>query len=192
MKTIQDTFAGILTIHTPHPTTIPEYRVLDFFYQSEIMKTYLIHLDTPIERANGYKVIHYIGSTKNLERRIREHRRKSPLYILFGDDIKALNGQIPTEMKEILGEIEGRKFRKAHTFKKKIRNLIPDITEAEIRIISKIARRHKGASLLMEANRRKIGWQAAKVWRAGRDFEKYLKARGHYDFWCPICQGKPF
>ena len=58
---------------------VPVYVVLDLFYQSDDTYTYLLHAHEPIERSNGYKVQHYVGSTTNIDKRIKEHRRKKKL-----------------------------------------------------------------------------------------------------------------
>jgi predicted GIY-YIG superfamily endonuclease len=44
---------------------------MDFFYQSKDVTVYLIHLFEPVAHAQ-----HYIGSTINLERRLRQHGYK--------------------------------------------------------------------------------------------------------------------
>ena len=105
------------------------WQILDLFYSSDDLYVYLIHMDTPITRSNGYQVQHYLGSTPNLNRRIRQHSYK---------------------------------------------------------------RKSGGSALLREANKRGIPWHLVKVWKANRDFEKFLKKRGHYKLMCPICQGVPF
>jgi hypothetical protein len=55
------------------------YSILDFWYSSEDLFVYLIHMDEPLERSNGYLVRHYLGSTPDLNRRLRQHsyKRKS-------------------------------------------------------------------------------------------------------------------
>lgn len=53
------------------------YDVLDLFLRSPDTYVYLIHLDAPLRRRNGVKVSHYLGSTKDLDRRLlKEHQRK--------------------------------------------------------------------------------------------------------------------
>lgn len=53
------------------------YEMQDLFLRSADTFVYLIHLNTPLTRSNGVKVAHYVGSTRDLDRRIlREHPRK--------------------------------------------------------------------------------------------------------------------
>jgi predicted GIY-YIG superfamily endonuclease len=47
------------------------YPERDFFFQSAAVTVYLIHLNAPVGRSQ-----HYIGSTTNLDRRLRQHRYK--------------------------------------------------------------------------------------------------------------------
>lgn len=44
------------------------------------------------------------------------------------------------------------------------------------------------AKIMRAIYERRIGWNVGKVWPgAGRDFERLLKRRGHYDRYCEIC-----
>jgi predicted GIY-YIG superfamily endonuclease len=53
------------------------YAMQDLFLRSTDTFVYLIHFDRPLVRSTGVKVLHYIGSTKDLDRRLlQEHRRK--------------------------------------------------------------------------------------------------------------------
>jgi hypothetical protein len=62
---------------------------LDMFYRSDTCTVYLLHAARPVFGAQ-----HYAGSTEDLERRLREHRRVWPLYrfddVTFNDLVDVL------------------------------------------------------------------------------------------------------
>ncbi len=99
------------------------YPIEDLFLRSEDTFVYLIHLEKKIAHAQ-----HYIGSTTNLEKRLKCHRYK---------------------------------------------------------------RKCGGSPLLKEANKRKIAWRLAKVWRVSREFEFILKRQKHTARYCPTCHDAP-
>ena len=128
---------------------------------------YLIHFDQPYQYTR-----HYIGSTNDLERRIREHQRKHPSF-----------------------SYQGKHYRRYSTM---LRALAQNYSAQELDQqkfdLLRQARTDHGVSILMAVNRAGIPWQIAQVWQADRQFEYYLKRRKHASRFCPICQNieEPF
>lgn len=123
---------------------------------------YLLHFEQKICHAH-----HYIGSTNDLERRLKEHRRTHPHYVWHG-----------------------KQYRRYQTFfHALLQEYSCDYLHTHLVELMRQARRDNGVPLLMAINRAGISWQVAHVWQADRNFERYLKARKHASRFCPICQG---
>jgi hypothetical protein len=145
---------------------------------------YLIHLARPISRAQ-----HYIGSTEDFDRRMREHQRKWPLYRLEQGSFDALTAIMPGTMLAQLVDLEGRNFRRKHTFLQAVHTRI-DCRSFDIALL-KAARRHSSNGLIMAANQRGIPWTVARIWQADRAFEFRLKRQKNARQYCPVCHGTP-
>ena len=150
-------------LHAQCPYTI---KVIGGPYSGKSL-IYLLHFEKAYHHTR-----HYLGSTDDLERRLKEHRRKYPYFIW-----------------------QGKAFKRYATFYKA---LLRAYTQTELESykfeIMRQARRDRGVSLLMAVNRSGIPWRVAQVWQADRRFEYYLKRRKHASRFCPICQGteEPF
>ena len=145
-------------LHNRLPYTV---QMLGDMYAGDSL-IYLIHFNHNYQHTR-----HYIGSTNNLERRLKEHRRKYPCFIW-----------------------QGKHYRRYNTM---LEALKQDYTEQELETqkfdLLRQARRDHGVPLLMAINRAGIPWQIVQVWQADRQFEFYLKRRKHASRFCPICQG---
>lgn len=153
---------------------------LDMWYRSETCTVYLLHFARPI-----YNAQHYIGSTEDLDRRLREHQRTWPLYRLDDAAFDTLMDIIPDS---ILGEIEdlhGKTFRRKHTFLDSIHRRI-GLEHFDIEFL-KAAKRHTANGLVMRANQLGITWCVARTWAANRDFEMHLKRQKNTRRYCPVC-----
>lgn len=123
---------------------------------------YLIHFDQPYQHTR-----HYIGSTTDLERRLKEHRRKHPSFTY-----------------------QGRRYHRYSTILQALaQNYSAQELETQKFEFLRQARRDNGVPILMAVNRAGIEWQIAQVWQADRSFEFYLKRRKHASRFCSICQG---
>lgn len=146
---------------------------------------YLAHLAQPLSR-----VQHYLGSTKNLERRYREHQRKYPIFrftdLFFTDD-----RLIPDRaVRELLLPLRGRTFRRYHTLHAALRCYLKHDAEHYRFQIMRAIKQHTTNGILMAANRRGIPWHLARVFQADRKFEQALKRQKlSFRFICPACQG---
>lgn len=123
---------------------------------------YLIHFDQLYQHTR-----HYIGSTNDLERRLKEHQRKHPAFTY-----------------------QSKHYRRYSTI---LKALAQDYNEQDLAAqkfdLLRQARRDHGVSLLMAINRAGIPWQIVQVWQANRTFEFFLKRQKHASRFCPICQG---
>lgn len=150
-------------LHSRLPYTI---QVIGGAYSGESL-VYLLHFEQAYHHTR-----HYIGSSDNLEQRLKAHRRKYPYFVW-----------------------NGKAFKRYATFYKALQR---HYSQAELDTrkfeIMRDARRDTGVSLLMAVNRADIPWRVAQVWQADRSFEYYLKRRKHASRFCPICQGieEPF
>ncbi len=160
------------------------YPESDMFFQSEDTVVYLIHLAGKIGRCQ-----HYLGSTDDLDRRLKQHRKKRPYYTLTACSFKPLTGTIPEDMMTELRAIQGRKFLSKRTFLKAVQECLgSDNLDCYQRPLLKVANRRTGAPLLMEANRRGIDWYVSEVWQANRSFEMFLKRqKTSFSRICPLC-----
>lgn len=143
---------------------------------------YVIHMFGNVARAS-----HYIGSTIDLTRRLKEHRRVWPLYRLTAADIDALCETVPPQVACELDSIEGKRFRRKHTFLRAVHACIGlDCWDFPI---LKAARKHASNGLIMAANQRGIAWTVARCFQADRRFEYALKKQKKIRPHCPVCQG---
>ena len=122
---------------------------------------YLLHFERPLCHSQ-----HYLGSTKDLERRLKEHRRKHHSYVY-----------------------RGKRYRRYHTIQQALAHdySAQDLAEQQFDLLRQ-ARTDAGVPILMAVNRAGIAWHVAQVWQADRSFEYYLKRRKHASRVCPICQ----
>ena len=163
----------------PHPES-------DFLWRSDEITVYLIHLSRPIHHAQ-----HYIGSCVDLERRMKEHQRKYPLYAFSETSLEALEVHVPPEILQHLEPLLRKKFRRRHTFLDALKKQIgPSAVSAYQNFIFSAARRHTTNGLIMKANREGILWYVAKTWGASREFEMWLKRQKEARKFCPICCGQ--
>lgn len=156
---------------------------LDFFYHSETCKVYVLHFARPIYRAQ-----HYIGSTEDLDRRVQQHQRVWPLYRIDAKTLTLLEGRVPEHMLAELETMSGKNYRRKHTFLEAIHHRI-GVDCFDIAFLT-AARKHISNGLVMRANQLKISWHVARVWKANREFETYLKRQKNARRYCPICQGE--
>ena len=144
-------------LHGRLPYTV---QVIGGKYAGESL-VYLIHFSWPLQHSR-----HYVGSTTDLERRLKEHRRKHPHYFW-----------------------EGKHYRRYHTLiHALLQKYSPEYLQAHQFELLHQARRDHGVPILMAVNRACIEWQIVQVWQADRSFEFYLKRRKHASRFCPICQ----
>jgi hypothetical protein len=155
---------------------------LDMFYRSDTCTVYLLHAARPVFGAQ-----HYAGSTEDLERRLREHRRVWPLYRFDDVTFNDLVDVLPKATLEALSGLYGKLFRRKHTVLKAIhRQAGVDIYDIKI---LRAARRHTSNGLVMTFNQQKIQWLVARTWKANREFEMYLKRQKNLRRYCPVCHG---
>jgi hypothetical protein len=148
---------------------------------------YLLHFDRKVHRSR-----HYIGSTQDLERRIRQHRRKYPLYRLEEDSFECLSDRlIWDDVMELQRHLGGVNFRRKHTFLQAVSQHISDEETFEHNYYALLhaAKRHRSNGLVMAANQRGIAWRVAAVWQASRQWEFKLKQQKNMKRFCPVCQG---
>lgn len=145
---------------------------------------YLIHLSAPISRAH-----HYLGSTIDLERRIREHHRKYPRFV-FSDYVLTRIAQDFPDLIESLRPLCNKTFRRYHTLDAALFRCLPlEAYNQHLFTIQRYAKQYTSNGIVMAANRRGIPWELAKVWQADRGLEFRLKAQKNIKRFCPICQG---
>ena len=144
---------------------------------------YLAHLAQPISR-----VQHYLGSTKHLVRRFREHQRQYPIFRFT--DLFYANDSLDAAIREALRPLCGRAFRRYHTLDAALRRYLHHDAEQYRFQIMRATKQHSTNGILMAANRRGIPWSLARVFQADRKLEQALK-RQHQSFRliCPVCQG---
>lgn len=144
---------------------------------------YVIHMYGNVARAS-----HYVGSTIDLTRRLKEHQRVWPLYRLTADDIAAICDTVPPQIAGELDSIEGKRFRRKHTFLRAVHECIGfDCWDFPI---LKAARKHTSNGLIMAANQRSIAWTVARCFQADRNFEYKLKQQHKIRHHCPVCRGE--
>lgn len=145
-------------LHNRLPYTV---QMLGGMYAGDSL-IYLIHFNY-----NYQHTCHYIDSTNDLERRVKEHRRKYPRFVW-----------------------QGKCYRRYSTI---LKALSQEYSEQELAArkfdLLRQSRRDHGVPLLMAINRAGIPWQIIQVWQADRSFEFYLKKQKHASRFCPICQG---
>ncbi len=159
----------------------------DMYFRGDIT-VYLIHLYEPIGRSQ-----HYLGSTEDIETRLRQHRKKRTYYKLTASTITRLSHSLPYPILDALTPLRGRKFLSKLTIIQAVRDCIGQdaLTVYQLAIL-KAARKSKGSALLQEANRRGIEWTVAVTWHANRNFESWLKGKKQgYARNCPLCHGVP-
>jgi len=155
---------------------------LDFFYRSDTCVVYLLHAARPV-----YGARHYLGSTDNLERRMREHRRVWPLYRIGEDSINDLIDLVPDTALEGIDAMLGTTYRRKQTFLKALHRHAG--TDAYDLDALRAAKRHTSNGLVMTWNQQKISWAVARTWKANREFEMYLKRQKNLRRYCPVCHG---
>ena len=149
---------------------------------------YLAHLQTPIAHAR-----HYLGSAKDLEHRLKQHRRKYPTFRLNDSAMNDLKEELPENILEQLEALRGRTFRRHHTFIAALAlHIGKDAAVQHQFLLMRHAKQHHGAPLLMAANRRGITWSVSNGWQANRHWESHLKKQKNLKRFCLACQGLPF
>jgi hypothetical protein len=122
---------------------------------------------------------------------MKEHQRKYPLYSLSEASLEALSFRIPDEFFQQLLTLQGKKFRRKHTFTDALRTQIGEHALSAYQAeIFQLARKHTTNGLIMKANREGILWYVAKTWGASREFEMWLKRQKNARKFCPICCGE--
>jgi hypothetical protein len=173
---------GAPVVHTVwHDDAHVNVEVLGAPYAGDT-SVYIVHMYTPIAHAR-----HYIGSTDDLARRMKEHQRTWPLYQLTDDAFDDLAAIMPLPILGELRSIWGRRYRRKHTFLKAVHDCI-EFDAFDVALL-KAARRHRSNGLLMTANQQQIAWGVARCFRAVRSFEFTLKHQKNIRRLCPVCQG---
>lgn len=154
---------------------------LDMFYRSDTCQVYVLHFSRKI-----YGAQHYVGSTEDLDRRVKEHQKKWPVYRLDEAALNALADRVPDQILEELDSMVGNTYRRKHTFLDALHYRI-GVECFDIEFLH-AAKRHTSNGLVMRANQLDISWCVARTWNANRDFEMYLKRQKNTRRYCPVCQ----
>jgi hypothetical protein len=147
---------------------------------------YLIHFQTKIAHSQ-----HYVGSSDDLARRLKQHQRKYPLFRFCQGALSKAAETLPVEMYEKLLKLAGKRYRRHTTIEKAVVKIIGETAWNAYKFkILNAAKKHQGSpGLLMAANQRHIDWRCVKIWQADRELEFKLKRQKRTLDFCPLCQG---
>lgn len=142
---------------------------------------YLNHFTAKIANSQ-----HYVGSARDIPKRLKQHRRKWPRYQLTAADLAVLDAALSDPLQAVVNRV----FRRKATFLNAVVRQIGTAaaTEQQLVLLS-AARKHAANGLMMAVNQRGIAWHCVQVWQANRAFEMYLKRQKNIRRHCPVCQG---